>query len=218
MAESFILYGSPHSQFTYKIALTLRIAGQAFSFRYISFQKGMQRTPEFRALSRWGQVPVLQHGAAVLVQSGAILEYVADTLGRFGGPDRGARQRIREWLYWDADRLAPPIYGCYGVALGERGLLPIKVDPTIAAHHSQGAQAAFAALDEKLSGEGFLAGPELTIADLCCYGETAFARMSGFDLARWPKLAGWAARIEAQPGFKPPLEILPMADAEIAVA
>ena len=54
MADSLILYGSPHSQFTYKIALTLRLAGCGFSFRYISFQKGMQRTPEFRALSRWG--------------------------------------------------------------------------------------------------------------------------------------------------------------------
>jgi glutathione S-transferase len=218
MAESFVLYGSPHSQYTYKIALTLRFAREAFSFRYISFQKGMQRTPEFRALSRWGQVPVLRHGDAVLVQSGAILEYLADKLGRFGGPDRGARQRIREWLYWDADRLAPPIYGCYGVALGERGLLPIKVDPIIAAYHRQGAQAAFVALDAQLGEQPFLAAPELTVADLACYGETAFARMSGFDLAPWPKVERWAARIEAQPDFKPPLEMLPMADAEIAAA
>lgn len=218
MADTFILYGSPHSQYTYKIALTLRLAGQAFTFRYISFQKGMQRTSEFRALSRWGQVPVLRHGDAVLVQSGSILEYLAETLGRFGGANRGARQRIREWLYWDADRFAPPIYGCYGVALGERGLLPIKVDPIVAAHHRQGAEAAFASLDAQLGDQALLAAPELTIADLCCYGETAFARMSGFDLALWPKVARWASRIEAQPGFKPPLELLPMADAEIAAA
>jgi glutathione S-transferase len=118
----------------------------------------------------------------------------------------------------DADRLAPPIYGCYGVALGERGLLPIKVDPIIAAYHRQGAQAAFVALDAQLGEQPFLAAPELTVADLACYGETAFARMSGFDLAPWPKVERWAARIEAQPDFKPPLEMLPMADAEIAAA
>jgi glutathione S-transferase len=216
MAERFILYGSPHSQYTYKIALTLRFARQAFSFRYISFQKGMQRAPEFRALSRWGQVTVLQHGDAVLVQSGAILEYLADTLGQFGGSERGARQRIREWLYWDADRFAPPIYGCYGVALGERGLLPIKVDPLIAAYHRQGVQAAFDSLGAQLGDQDFLIGLELTMADLCCYGETAFARMAGFDLAPWPKVDRWAERIEARPGFMPPLELLPMADAEIS--
>jgi glutathione S-transferase len=187
MAGNFILYGSPHSQFTYKIALTLRLACQAFSFRYISFQKGMQ-----------------------------ILEHIAETLGRFGGAEPSARQRIREFLYWDADRFAPPIYGCYGVALGERGLLPIKVDPVIAAYHRKGVEAAFAALDVQLGERDFLAAPELTIADLCCYGETAFARMSSFDLAPWPKVERWAKAIEGRPGFRPPLELLPMADAEIA--
>lgn len=216
MTEGFVLYGSPHSQFTYKIALTLRMAGRAFSFRYISFQKGMQRTSEFRALSRWGQVPVLQHGDATLVQSGAILEYLVETLGRFGGADQATRRQIREWLYWDADRLAPPVYGCYGVSLGERGLLPIKVDPAVAANHRQGAETAFAALDAQLGERDFLVGAALTIADLCCYGEAAFARMSGFDLARWPNVTRWTKAIEAQPGFRAPLDMLPMADAAIA--
>jgi glutathione S-transferase len=216
MADGFTLYGSPHSQFTYKIALTLRLAGTAFSFRYISFQKGMQRTPEFRARSRWGQVPVLEHGATRLVQSGAILEYLVETLGQLGGAEAAARRQIREWLYWNADRLAPPIYGCYGVALGERGLLPIKTDPVIAAYHREHAAAAFAALDEQLGARGFLVGDALTVADLCCYGEVAFARMSDFDFVRWPNVTRWATSIEARPGFRPPLELLPMADSEIA--
>lgn len=218
MADGFILYGSPHSQFTYKVALTLRFAGQAFSFRYISFQKGMQRTPEFRALSRWGQVPVLRHKDATLVQSGAILEYLATALHRFGGPDEETRRRIREWLYWDADRLAPPIYGCYGVSLGERGLLPIKTDPAVSAFHRSGAETAFGILDAQLGTQAFLAASELTIADLCCYGEAAFARMSNFDLARWSNVDRWAAAIEARPGFRPPLDLLPMADIEVAAA
>jgi hypothetical protein len=42
---SFTLYGSPHSQFTYKVALMLRLAGQPFAFRYVSFQRGMHRPP-----------------------------------------------------------------------------------------------------------------------------------------------------------------------------
>src|ERR1700692_3220043 len=57
--KRFTLYGSPHSLPTYKVALMLRLSGEPFSFRYVSFQKGMHKTPEFLALSRWGQVPVL---------------------------------------------------------------------------------------------------------------------------------------------------------------
>jgi glutathione S-transferase len=121
---AFTLHGSPHSLPTYRVALMLRLSGAGFSFRYVSFQRGMHLTPEFRALSRWGQVPVLEHEGRVLLQSAAILEYLSEALGRFGGADAEARQRIREWLFWDADRLMPPLYGWYGVELGRRNLLP----------------------------------------------------------------------------------------------
>lgn len=216
MSESFTLYGSPHSQFTYKVALMLQLSGAPFSFRYVSFQKGMHRTPEFRALSRWGQVPVLAHGSRVLVQSNAILEYLADTLGHFGARDPASRQQIREWLYWDADRLAPPIYGCYGVKLGQLKLLPIEVDPVLAADHHQRAEAALATLDTQLRDEEFLAAETPTIADMSCYGDVAFARLSDFAIEHWPNLAAWTKRIEVLPGFKLPFQLLAMADAEIA--
>jgi glutathione S-transferase len=48
MSAQPVHYGSPHSQFTYKVALMLRLAGEPFSFRYIRFQKAMHRTQEFR--------------------------------------------------------------------------------------------------------------------------------------------------------------------------
>ena len=70
----FVLYGSPHSLPTYKVALMLRLSGAPFSFRYVSFQKGMHKTPEFAALSRWGQVPVLLDNGRVHLQSAAIVE------------------------------------------------------------------------------------------------------------------------------------------------
>ncbi len=215
MTDGFILHGSPHSQFTYKLALMLRLSRQPFRFRYVSFQKGMHRTAEFRALSRWGQVPVLQHGGRVLVQSGAILEHLADSLGTFRGRDDVARQAIREWLFWDADRLAPPVYGCYGVRLGELNLLPITADPAVAAYYRDGLEAALTALDAHLDGGAFLVGAEPSIADLCCYGDVAFAKLSGFALDRWANVAVWARRIETIPGFAPPLDLLPMADATI---
>ena len=81
----FTLYGSPHSLPTYKVALMLRLSGEPFSFRYVSFQKGMHKTPEFLALSRWGQVPVLVESGRIYNQSAAIVEHLAETLGRFQG-------------------------------------------------------------------------------------------------------------------------------------
>jgi glutathione S-transferase len=175
----------------------------------------MHRAPDFLALSRWGQVPVLKHGEEVMVQSGAILEYLAETLGKFGARDAVTRQRIREWLYWNADRLAPPIYGCYGAALGRRNLLPIKMDEAVAQEHRRRAEAAFDVMDTQLAAQTFLAGGEPTIADICCYGEAAFWLLCDYELERWPNVAAWAARLGKLPGFAAPLALLPMADAAI---
>jgi glutathione S-transferase len=138
MSDQPVLYGSPHSQFTYKVALMLRLAGEPFSFRYISFQKAMHRTQEFQAMSPWGEVPVLTQGGRTLVQSAAILEYLAATLGKFEGWTAEQRQHVREWLYWDAHRLAPPIHAMYGVHLAEQKLLPIAVEPAIDARRTPG--------------------------------------------------------------------------------
>ena len=215
------LYGSPHSQFTYKVALMLRLAGEPFSFRYISFRKGMHRTKEFQVMSPWREVPILKHGDRTLVQSAAILEYLAKTLGKFEGRTAEQRQYVREWLYWDAHKLAPPIHAMYGVHLGEQKLLPIAVEPAIADYHRGRTEAILAMLDERLAveqarhGGDFIVGAEPTIADVCCYGDVSFAQLSGFKLGGYANLDRWAGSMTTLTGFKTTFELLPMADIEI---
>jgi glutathione S-transferase len=216
MNSGFVLHGSPHSLPTYRVALMLRLSGVAFAFRYVSFQRKMHLTAEFRALSRWGQVPVLEHDGHILLQSPAILEYLAELLGHFGGADATARQHIREWLFWDADRLYPPLYGWYGVELGRRGLLPLAFDPVLAAEFDRKGAAALGILDASLAGRHFMVGDAATIADICCYADIAFAKLGVKDLTAWPDVAAWAERIEALPGFAAPFDLLSMQDAEIS--
>jgi glutathione S-transferase len=193
----------------------LRLCGTVFRFRYISFQRRMHLTLEFRALSRWGQVPVLEHDGRVLLQSAAILEYLSETFNRFGG-DGTARQDIREWLFWDADRLYPPLYGWYGLDLGRRKLLPLSFDDAVVARWQALGEAALGILDAHLADCPFLVGANATIADIASYADVAFARLSGRDLAEWPNVAAWARRIEAMPAFAAPFGLLAMHDAEIA--
>jgi glutathione S-transferase len=214
MSGVLLLHGSPHSLPTYRVALMLRLCGISFQFRYISFQRRMHLTPEFRALSRWGQVPVLEHDGRVLLQSAAILEYVSETFDRFGG-DVTTRQEIREWLFWEADRLYPPLYGWYGVELGRHNLLPLSFEDAVVVRWQQLGEAALGALDAHLDGCGFIVGDAPTIADICCYATIAFAKLSGRGLAAWPHVIAWAGRIEALPGFKAPFDLLQMHDAQI---
>lgn len=214
--KQFTLYGSPHSLPTYKVALMLRLCCVPFSFRYVNFQKGMHKAPEFLALSRWGQVPMLLDGDRVHVQSAAIVEHLAATLGRFEGPDAGSRQAVREWLYWDVDVLVPPVYGCYSVSLMQRKLLPLNIEPAIADFHRQRAEMALAKLDSQLAGRTYLCADEPTIADPFCYGDVAFAEICAFDVTRRTNLAAWVERVSALPGFKAPFDLLPAKDAELS--
>jgi glutathione S-transferase len=216
MIKRFTLYGSPHSLPTYKVALMLRLSGEPFSFRYVSFQKGMHKTPEFLALSRWGQVPVLVDNERVHLQSAAIVEHLAETLNQFQGSDSATRQAVREWLYWDVDVLFPPIFNCYGVHLGQRKLLPISVEPTIADYHRRRAEAALSVLDLQLTDRDYLCAAEPTIADLFCYGDVAFAEICAFALHRWTNVVGWTERVTALPGFKAPFALLTMQNAELS--
>ena len=212
----FTLYGSPHSLPTYKVALMLRLSREPFSFRYVSFQKSMHKTPEFRARSRWGQVPVLMDGERAHVQSGAIVEHLADALGRFQGRGAETREAVREWLYWDVDVLFPPIFGCYSVQLDQRGLLPLHIEPAIADYHHRRAEVALSALDAHIGDGPYLCAADPTVADLSCCADVAFAEICGFALSRWPGVARWMERIGSFDGFARPFDLLGMQDAEFA--
>jgi glutathione S-transferase len=118
-------------------------------------------------------------------------------------------------LYWNVDVLFPPIFNCYSVQLGQRGLLPIHVEPTIADYHRQRADTALSVLDSHLAHRHYLCALEPTIADIFCYGDVAFAEVCAFDLNRWTNVAGWSERMTALAGFQAPFALLEMGDAEL---
>src|SRR3954470_18811889 len=213
--KRFTLYGSPYSLPTYKVALMLRMSDAPFSFRYVSFQKGMHKTPEFRALSRWAQVPILLDNGRIHLQATAFVEHLAETLGRFEGRDADERQRVREWLYWELCVLFPPIFNCHGVFLGKNNLLPISVEPAIADYNGRRAEMALSTFDSHLAHSGYLCAADPTIADLVCCADLAFATMAGIDLARWKNVSDWRARVAALPRFAAPFDLLSMADSEL---
>ncbi len=201
------LYGIALSGPTYKVGLMLALTGEKFSYRHINLREGAHKKPEFLAINRYGQVPALTHGDLKLCQSGAILQYLSEITGKFGGADVLTKQRAREWVMWDADRLSPPVYRSRAI---QRGFL--QADESVAKVYREGAEAALKVLNENLAGGGFLTGPSPTIGDIACYGVVAFMEEGGFKLADWPNIQGWASRMAALPGFKAPYDLLPMND------
>src|SRR6266446_9333311 len=103
--ESLTLYGSFTSSSSYNPMLYLALAGLPFSFRTVNLKIGVQSTPEYRAINRWGVVPSLRHKGLTILQSNVILDYLARMTGHFEGRDEQQRWRAREWLSWEADHI-----------------------------------------------------------------------------------------------------------------
>src|SRR5215470_13426947 len=103
MDDRLTIYGSFTSSSSYKPMLFLALAGLPYSFRTVNLKLGAQKTPEYLAINRYGQVPTLRHRHLTIVQSNVILDYLARTTGHFEGVNEQDCWRAREWLSWEAD-------------------------------------------------------------------------------------------------------------------
>jgi glutathione S-transferase len=201
------LYGAAPSGPTYKVALMFALCGKPFSFRHTDLRAGAHKTPGFLKINRYGQVPAVVDGKLTLCQSGAILEYLADKYRKFGGKNPQQRAQAREWLFWDAERLAPGIFRTRAAA---RGFLTL--DPAVGIYFRDFGDNGLRTLEALLGKSKFVAGVEPTIGDIACYGALAFAKEGNFDLVTYPNITAWMSRIEKLKGFKPPYELLPLHD------
>lgn len=202
-----MLHGIAFSGPTYKVALMFALSGEPFAYKHMDMQAGAHKAPDYLAINRYGQVPAVIDGALRLCQSGAILQYLADKFGKFSGKNAEERARAREWLFWDADRLAPGIFRSRGVA---RGFL--KLDPGAAGYFRDHGEQGLKVLEAELGKTPFVAGKSPTIGDIACYGVLAFAKEGEFDLSAYPNISAWMDRVQNLKGFKGPYDLLPLHD------
>lgn len=207
MPARFELHGIAFSGPTYKVGLMLTLAGEPFDYVHVNMMAGEHKQPPHRSKQRYGQVPLLidRNNGRHLCQSAAILEYLADMLGKFGGASLDERLQVREWLYWDFDRLASHIFRARTIKLGIRPAPQEVYD----AHAADG-NAALTVLDQHLAGRDWIVGEGATIADIDIYGVAAYAEEAGLDLAAYPHVQSWMKRVEALPGFAGTKALLPM--------
>src|SRR3981189_3120756 len=191
------LYGIWWSGPTYKAGLAMSLMGQPFAYKHVDLRAGAHKQPDYLAINRFGQVPALVDGDLKLCQSGSILLYLADQFGKMGGKAAEEKARVREWLFWEFDRLAPNVYRPRAI---KRGFM--KADDNVYSLYTGLANDALKVLDAALANSPFLVGDEATIADVAVYGDFAYAEEGAIALAPSATLQPWRSRIEQLPGFK----------------
>ena len=210
----FVLHCFAQSGNAYKPALMLELAGADWTPRHVDYFGGETRTPAYRAINVVGEVPVLEHGARRLSQSGVILDYLAETLGRFGPADGDERRDILRWLLFDNHKLTS-----YTATYRFMRAFTKGVDPAVLAEFRKRAETAWSILDAHLERRRYVAADRLTIADISLCGYLFWPEEIGVDWDRYPHLRDWLARIRDEPGWVHPYALMPghpRQDADVA--
>lgn len=157
--------------------------------------------PEYKALHPMGSAPVINDGALVLGESGAIVQYLLATYGDGRLTVEPGAPGFADYLYWFhfANGTLQPI------VLQVRALE--RADPTEKSAVLSASRARFdlvlSWLDQRLAEAAYLAGPELTAADIMTvFSLTTMRRFKPYDLSPWPSILGYLQRIGARPAYR----------------
>ncbi|WP_342078565.1 glutathione S-transferase family protein [Yoonia sp. SS1-5] len=198
---------------SYKAALSLTLADQEWEPVFVDFFNGGTRTPAYLELNVMGEAPVLEDGDTVLTQSGVIQDYISSKSGKLGGKSAAERREVLRWLFYDNHKVS----SIAGPLRFIMNFLPEeKRNADVIAFLSGRLAGALKVMDAHLDGRNWLAGEELTIADIACCSYLYYPEDFNFDRKAYPNIDRWLDAIAAQPGWKHPYDLMPGSPADRA--
>jgi len=198
------LHEYPASGNCYKVRLLLAQLGIEYERVNVDIFGGDTLTDEFARLNPARMTPVLETDDGPLPESNAILVHLAEGTELLPG-EPFARAQVMRWLFYEQGEVIPGIAGLRFRLLTGR-LAPDS--PSAEARRASGA-AVLEVLDAHLRGRPFLAGERYSIADIAVYAYVHVAGEAGLDLAEYPAVRDWIARVEDTPGYMNDLEPYP---------
>jgi GSH-dependent disulfide-bond oxidoreductase len=128
-----------------------------------------------------------------MFESGAIMLYLADKIGRLIPTDTHGRAEVLQWLFWQMSALGPMAgqAGHFNVFAPER--VPYAID-----RYASELRRLYGVLDHRLDGREFIAR-EFSIADIACYPWIVPHRGHGQHLEDFPHLQRWFEAMHARP-------------------
>lgn len=190
------VYGDSISGNCHKVKFVADRLGIAYRWVETDVLKQETRTPAFLAMNPAGQVPfvTLADGRG-LAQSNAIMLYLAEGSDLIP-QDAYERALMHQWLFWEQYSHETVI----AVRRFQKHYLKktdAEIDPALL---TKGAKV-LGLMNDHLATRTYFVAETLTLADLALVAYTRFGHEAGFDLAQWPQVRAWVARIEQDLGL-----------------
>ncbi|CAD7079718.1 unnamed protein product [Hermetia illucens] len=193
-----ILYHFPPSAPSRAALLAIRNLNLDVEVKEVNLFQKEQINPEFIKINPQHCVPTMDDDGFVLWESRAIAQYLVESKAPDSGlypSDIQERALTNQRLYFDLGTLYTRIRAiCYPVLfLGET---------TIPEDKKKQLQEAFEWLNGFLEGRKWVAGDNLTIADLSILASIASIIHVGADISEYKNLAAWYENCKSLPGFE----------------
>lgn len=194
------LFENPASGNCYKVRLILTLLGIEFERRELSVNDWSDREEVVGGISPTLNVPaVLLENGRALAESNAILWYFANGT-EFVPEDPFEAAQVLQWMFFEQYKHEPTI----AVVRYWESLADSKVPSHIDLDRKRaGGYDALQVMEDHLESRAFFVGERFSIADIALYAYTHVAPEGGFDLAAYPNIRGWMARVAEQPGHIP---------------
>jgi GST-like protein len=183
-----------------KISIMLEECGLPYRVHKVDIGKGEQLAPEFVALNPNNKIPVIidsdgpgKGGKPItLMESGAILVYLAGKTGKFLPSDVRAKYKALEWLMFQMGGVGP-MFGQLHVFLKRTEQVPYVLE-----RYTREKDRLYGVLDSRLGEVEYLAG-EYSIADIATYPWVARHTFHKVDFAAFPNVKRWFDALSARP-------------------
>ena len=192
----------------YKVLLFLEEAGIAYRIVPVNISKGDQFDPGFLNISPNNKMPAIVDrgpigigGPIPIFESGAILLYLAEKIGRFLPHDVARRSEVLQWLFWQMAGLGPML----GQNLHFGQYAPEKIPYAITRYVDETSRL-FKVLDKRLTDREFIAD-DYSIADIASYPWVFKHPYLQLELEDFPNLKRWFETIEQRPAVARAYEI-----------
>ena len=190
-----------------KVSIALEELGLEYTVHPIDITKGEQRDPKFIEISPNSKIPVIvdTENTRPLMESGAILLYLAEKCGRLISKDKSRYWETNEWLMWQM--------GGPGPILGQIHHF-VKFNPGKSSYaeerYTAEGKRLYGVLDKRLQDREFVVG-EYSIADVAIWPWISRFNWQTIDIAQYPNVTRWylsiAARPAVQRGYQVPRKV-----------
>ena len=182
-----------------KATVMVEELGVAYTLHKVDIGKGEQFTAAYTAINPNQKIPALvdsegpEGGPYTVIESGAILMYLAEKHGRFLPRDTAARYGVVQWLMFQMGGVGPMFGQAHHFRQAAREEVPYGIE-----RYTKETRRLWGVLDRRLEGREYLAG-DYSIADIATFPWTARYEWQGVELDEFPNVARWYRSIERRP-------------------